>query len=135
LLNNLILTRRQLLKLGLLTAVAPRTLFASTRAPWSFAVFSDTHYGVAGTYEKNEALLREIAALAPEFAVDAGDLTERAWPASSGASSPNVCAVWGVPFGLLPVSRSVIVAALRSLLYRSSLTLRQSAGAPRLTAL
>ena len=78
--NKLILTRRQLIKLGLLSAVVPRSLFSYGRAPWSFAVFSDTHYGVAGTYEKNEVLLREIAALAPEFAVDVGDLTERAWP-------------------------------------------------------
>ncbi|HEY0303824.1 MAG TPA: metallophosphoesterase, partial [Longimicrobiales bacterium] len=78
--NKLILTRRQLLKLGLLSAVAPRSLFSYGRAPWSFAVFSDTHYGVAGTYEKNEVMLREIAGLVPEFAVDVGDLTERAWP-------------------------------------------------------
>ncbi len=77
--NNLVLTRRQLIKLGLLAAVAPRSLL-SARAPWTFAVFSDTHYGVAGTYEKNEVLLREIAALNPDFAFDVGDLTERAWP-------------------------------------------------------
>ena len=77
--NKLILTRRQLIKLGLLSAVAPRALFAR-QASWSFAVFSDTHYGVAGTYEKNEVLLREIGALNPDFAFDVGDLTERAWP-------------------------------------------------------
>ncbi len=74
-----VLTRRELIKLGLLTAVAPRTLFPA-RAAWSFAVFSDTHYGVAGNVEKNDVLLREIAQLAPAFAFDVGDLTERAWP-------------------------------------------------------
>lgn len=75
----MLLTRRQLIKLGLLSALVPRGLLAG-RTPWSFAVFSDTHYGVAGTYEKNEVLLREIAALNPAFAFDVGDLTERAWP-------------------------------------------------------
>jgi outer membrane protein assembly factor BamB len=74
------LTRREAIKLGLITALAPRALFGGNQQPWSFAVFSDTHYGVAGTAEKNDVLLREIAALSPAFAVDVGDLTERAWP-------------------------------------------------------
>jgi outer membrane protein assembly factor BamB len=77
--SRILLTRRELIKLGLLTAIAPRTLFSS-RAPWSFVVFSDTHFGVAGNVERNDALLREIAGLAPAFAFDVGDLTERAWP-------------------------------------------------------
>ena len=76
-----LLTRRQLIKLGLVSAVAPRLAFARTpQKPWSFAVCSDTHFGVAGNYQKNEPLLAEIARLQPDFLVVCGDLTERAWP-------------------------------------------------------
>jgi outer membrane protein assembly factor BamB len=73
-------TRRTAIKLGVVGALAPRFLFGRDVASWRFAVFSDTHYGVAGHVEKNDLLLHEIAAHNPAFAVDAGDLTERAWP-------------------------------------------------------
>ncbi len=74
-----LLSRRDLIKLGLLAVATPRSLLASDDN-WSFAVFSDTHFGVAGNEEKNGALLREIASHAPEIAIEIGDLTERAWP-------------------------------------------------------
>ena len=73
-------TRRTAIKLGVVGALAPRFLFARTTETWNFAVFSDTHYGISGHVEKNDVLLREIATHNPAFAVDAGDLTERAWP-------------------------------------------------------
>jgi 3',5'-cyclic AMP phosphodiesterase CpdA len=73
------LNRRDLIKLGLITLANPRVLF-SAEDSWSFAVFSDTHFGVAGNAEKNRVLLAEIAARNPAHAVLAGDLTERAWP-------------------------------------------------------
>ncbi|HEX9109556.1 MAG TPA: PQQ-binding-like beta-propeller repeat protein [Longimicrobiales bacterium] len=78
---NAVLSRREILKLGALAAVTPRGLLASAASgrPWSFAVFSDTHFGIPGNFEKDRALLEEIAALHPDFAVDIGDLTERAW--------------------------------------------------------
>ena len=76
---NAVLNRRELIKLGLLTLASPRSLLGSEEA-WSFAVFSDTHFGVAGHAEKNQLLLQEIAGRNPDFAVLAGDLTERAWP-------------------------------------------------------
>jgi outer membrane protein assembly factor BamB len=74
-----VLSRRQIIKLGVLGAIAPRRIFSFADS-WNFAVFSDTHYGIPGHIEKNEPLLREIAAASPAFAIDAGDLTERAWP-------------------------------------------------------
>lgn len=73
------LSRRQLIKLGLLAPFVPRIAFAS-EASWSFAAFSDTHFGIKGHFEKNAALLQEISVLSPDFAVNSGDLTERAWP-------------------------------------------------------
>src|SRR5512132_2993167 len=75
----MILTRRDFIRLGLIASVTPRSLLAHDDA-WSFAVFSDTHWGVAGNVEKNQAMLQQIVALKPDFAVDVGDLTERAWP-------------------------------------------------------
>ncbi len=74
-----VLTRRDLLRLGLVTAITPRGMRFGARGAWSFAVFSDTHFGIPGNYEKNRALLLEMAALRPELAVDIGDLTERGW--------------------------------------------------------
>lgn len=76
---NAALSRRTLIKLGLIAWSTPRSLLAS-QDTWSFAVFSDTHFGVAGTEEKNRALLQEIALHAPDLAFNVGDLTERAWP-------------------------------------------------------
>src|SRR5512144_2008645 len=77
---NVVLTRRDLLRLGLVACVAPRDLLAAPREAWSFGVFSDTHFGIPGNPEKNRALLEEMARLHPDFAIDIGDLTERAWP-------------------------------------------------------
>ncbi|NJD10614.1 MAG: hypothetical protein FIB01_09335 [Gemmatimonadetes bacterium] len=73
------LTRRELLRLGMAAWLAPRHLPWSERAPWSFAVFSDTHFGIPENHEKNRALLEEIAGFSPELAVLAGDVTERGW--------------------------------------------------------
>jgi hypothetical protein len=73
------LTRRELLRLGLVAAITPRGMRFGAGGAWSFAVFSDTHFGIPGNYEKNRALLLEMAALRPELAVDIGDLTERGW--------------------------------------------------------
>ena len=77
--SNPLLTRRELIKLGLLAWAAPGSLLAQADT-WSFAVFSDPHFGIAGNAARNESLLREIATHTPQFAVVSGDLTERAWP-------------------------------------------------------
>jgi outer membrane protein assembly factor BamB len=76
---NAVLSRRDLIKLGLAAWVTPPSLLRSGDS-WSFTVFSDTHFGVAGNFDKNWSLLQEITGHAPEFAINAGDLTERAWP-------------------------------------------------------
>ncbi|CAN5757923.1 PQQ-binding-like beta-propeller repeat protein [soil metagenome] len=72
------LTRRQLIKLGIASWVAPR-LPATPRGPWSFVVFSDTHFGVGNNLALNRTLLEEIATLRPELVLNAGDVTERGW--------------------------------------------------------
>ena len=73
-----ILTRRELIKLGVVTLIAqqcPR----GREDPWSFVVFSDTHFGVGNNLALNRTLLEEIAALQPELVLNAGDVTERGW--------------------------------------------------------
>ena len=77
---NAELTRRDLLRLGVIACLAPRHLLAAPQEAWSFDVFSDTHFGIPGNPEKNRALLEEMSKLHPDFAIDIGDLTERAWP-------------------------------------------------------
>lgn len=74
-----VLSRRELLKLGAFACVSPALVLRPAGAAWSFAAFSDTHYGVAGNFEKNQALLEEIAGWRPDFAINAGDVTERGW--------------------------------------------------------
>jgi outer membrane protein assembly factor BamB len=73
------LSRRELLKLGVLAWAAPRALAGGAREPWSFVVCSDTHFGVRDNYAKNRVLLEEIAQLRPELVLNAGDVTERGW--------------------------------------------------------
>lgn len=73
------LSRRDLLKLSAVALIDPRALLRPRAANWSFAVFSDTHFGIAENFAKNRALLEEIAAFQPELAINAGDVTERGW--------------------------------------------------------
>jgi outer membrane protein assembly factor BamB len=72
------LTRRELIKLGLVSWIAPR-LPRAPGEPWSFVVFSDTHFGVGDNLARNRILLEEIAALGPDLVLNAGDVTERGW--------------------------------------------------------
>jgi hypothetical protein len=73
------LTRRQLIRLGAFGLVVPYLPRGRT-APWSFVVFSDTHFGVGDNLSLNRAMLEEIAALQPSLALNAGDVTELGWP-------------------------------------------------------
>jgi outer membrane protein assembly factor BamB len=73
------LTRRELLKLGAVAWLAPHRFNLDDASPWSFAVFSDTHFGIPENYDKNRVLLEEIARFSPEVAILAGDVTERGW--------------------------------------------------------
>jgi outer membrane protein assembly factor BamB len=80
------LTRRELIKLGFAVWVAPDlSRAAGKRAgeppgdPWSFIVFSDTHFGVGDNLALNRTMLQEIATLQPELVLNAGDVTERGW--------------------------------------------------------
>jgi outer membrane protein assembly factor BamB len=72
------LTRRQLIKLGLASWIVPR-LPRLPGEPWSFVVFSDTHFGIGDNLALNRTMLEEIAALRPELVLNAGDVTERGW--------------------------------------------------------
>lgn len=73
-----VLTRRELLKLGVAAWAVPGTL-AFRGEPWSFAVCSDTHFGIEGHLERNRAMLGEMARFAPELTFVSGDVTERGW--------------------------------------------------------
>jgi outer membrane protein assembly factor BamB len=73
-----LLTRRDLIKLGLASWVVPR-LPRLPGDPWSFVVFSDTHFGVGDNLALNRTMLEEIAELRPELVLNAGDVTERGW--------------------------------------------------------
>ena len=73
------LTRRELLKLGAVAWLAPRRFSFGEAAPWSFAVFSDTHFGIPENFDRNRVLLQELTGFAPELAVLVGDVTERGW--------------------------------------------------------
>jgi outer membrane protein assembly factor BamB len=72
------LTRRELIRLGALGLALPY-LPRVREAPWSFVVFSDTHFGVGNNLSLNRAMLEEVAALQPSLALNAGDVTELGW--------------------------------------------------------
>jgi outer membrane protein assembly factor BamB/predicted phosphodiesterase len=74
-----VLSRRELLKLGLVAWIAPGSLGSQRDEPWRFIVCSDTHFGIAGALEKNRPLLEEMTRYEPQLALIAGDITERAW--------------------------------------------------------
>jgi outer membrane protein assembly factor BamB len=73
------LTRRQLIRLGAFSLAVPY-LPRARHGPWSFVVFSDTHFGVGDNLVLNRTLLEEIALLEPSLVLNAGDVTERGWP-------------------------------------------------------
>jgi outer membrane protein assembly factor BamB len=73
-----VLTRREAIRLGALGLVVPY-LPRGRSAPWSFVVFSDTHFGVGDNLALNRAMLEEIAALRPSLLLNGGDVTERGW--------------------------------------------------------
>lgn len=75
------INRRELLKLGLATGLAPATRWVPAGAgSWSFAYFSDTHLGVERHLRECRELVREIAErVRPSLAVNGGDVTEFGW--------------------------------------------------------
>lgn len=75
----LTLTRRELLRLGAAAVIAPHVLAPQRAQAWRFAVCSDTHFGVPDALETNRTLFAEMARHAPQLAIIAGDVTERAW--------------------------------------------------------
>lgn len=75
------ITRRELVAASAASAVAPVLQPLANFAPgsFSFAFFSDTHVGLKANLKENEAMLREIAAWNPAFAVNGGDVTDYGW--------------------------------------------------------
>jgi len=83
------LSRRDVLKTGLAAVAAgpvvsaARAFGLSPTAPgdgFSFAYFSDTHVALARNIEENRAMLAEIRAWSPAFAINGGDVTDYGWP-------------------------------------------------------
>ncbi|RYG33269.1 hypothetical protein EON81_18580 [bacterium] len=71
------LSRRDLLVAG--AAVASRPLWALEKGSFEFAFFSDTHVGLKANIEQNRAMLAEITARKPAFAINGGDVTDYGW--------------------------------------------------------
>lgn len=77
------LTRRELLQAGAAAGLAPIAMKLEALAPkagsFRFAYFSDTHVALARNINENLAMLKEIAALRPAFAINGGDVTDYGW--------------------------------------------------------
>jgi outer membrane protein assembly factor BamB len=78
---DLSITRRDLLKLGVATSLAPALRWLPGRRSFTFAFFSDTHLGLEGrNLEACRTLMREIAErIRPGLAINGGDVTDYGW--------------------------------------------------------
>lgn len=76
------ITRRDVLKVGAAAGLAPFARYAGAFADdrsFAFAYFSDTHVRLQANIEENRAMLREIKAFHPAFAINGGDVTDYGW--------------------------------------------------------
>ncbi|HEX8394475.1 MAG TPA: PQQ-binding-like beta-propeller repeat protein, partial [Longimicrobium sp.] len=75
------ITRRDLLKLGLATGLAPALHWLPDPRSFTFAFFSDTHLGLEGrNLQACRTLVLEMAeAMRPGLAINGGDVTDYGW--------------------------------------------------------
>lgn len=76
------ITRRDILKVGAAAGLAPLTRFAGAfpdDRSFTFAYFSDTHVRLKANIEENRAMLNEMKAIQPAFAINGGDVTDYGW--------------------------------------------------------
>ena len=72
-----LLSRRDLLKLGLAAGLAPAFRWPADPASFALAYFSDTHVGLNGyNVDACRAMLAEAAATGPELAINGGDVVD-----------------------------------------------------------
>jgi outer membrane protein assembly factor BamB len=72
-----LLSRRDLLKLGLAAGLAPAFRWPADPASFALAYFSDTHVGLAGyNVDACRTMLAEAAATGPELAINGGDVVD-----------------------------------------------------------
>ncbi|HYH79942.1 MAG TPA: PQQ-binding-like beta-propeller repeat protein [Longimicrobium sp.] len=78
---DLSITRRDLLKLGVATSLAPALRWLPDPRSFTFAFLSDTHLGLEGrNLEACRTLMREIAErMRPRLAINGGDVTDYGW--------------------------------------------------------
>ncbi len=77
-----LLSRRDLLKVGVAAGLSPLAQLAradQNQGGFSFAYFSDTHVRLKGNIDENRAMLAEIKAFQPAFAINGGDVTDYGW--------------------------------------------------------
>lgn len=74
-------SRREVLLAGSALALAPRLTGAGSprHGRFKFAYFSDTHVALSRNVKECEAMLKEIAAESPVFAINGGDVTDYGW--------------------------------------------------------
>lgn len=76
------ISRRDILKVGAAAGLAPVAHYAGTFGDdksFSFAYFSDTHVRLKANIDENRAMLNEIKAFRPTFAINGGDVTDYGW--------------------------------------------------------
>jgi hypothetical protein len=75
------ISRRELLKLGLATSIAPAARWLPVDVPsFTFTYFSDTHLALERNYEECRPLMLEMArVISPELAINGGDVTDYGW--------------------------------------------------------
>ncbi len=74
------ISRRELLLAGGAAALAPALpQWQKGSGSFSFAYFSDTHVALERNIQENAAMLEEIKAFSPAFAINGGDVTDYGW--------------------------------------------------------
>lgn len=119
------ISRRELLKLGLATSLAPAARWLPAASPsFTFAYFSDTHLALERNYEECRTLMLEMAgAIRPVLAINGGDVTDYGW---AGEYDNYARVLSGIPFPVhhIPGNHDVRWAPLGLQIFR------QRVGAP-----
>lgn len=105
---DLSITRRELLKLGVATGLAPALRWLPDPGSFTFAFFSDTHLGLQGrNLEACRTLVREMAdRVRPALAINGGDVTDYGW-AGEYDGYDQVLAGTGFPVHHVPGNHDV----------------------------
>lgn len=115
------ISRRDLLKLGLATGLAPAFRWLPAAPSFSFAQFSDTHVSIGRNGAECRALLLEMAqTVRPDLAVNGGDVTDYAF---AGEYDEYRKVLEGIPFPVhhIPGNHDVRWAPLGEQIFRSRL--------------